>query len=81
MMFNLLRKLIFFPELPFFKTRVNHSAGLGIASKNSRFIDIINEEWFSNLKIIDGILKHVCMNIEIDSTDFGKVPKNDPNLN
>lgn len=39
----------FFEELPYPKTMVSHSAGLGILSKNQDIIDLINNEWVNKL--------------------------------
>lgn len=39
----------FFNELPYYKTNIIHSAGLGILSKNKEIIDTINNLWINNL--------------------------------
>ena len=38
----------YFNELPYYKTYMTHSAGLGILSKNKDIIDVINNNWIKN---------------------------------
>jgi hypothetical protein len=47
-----------FNKLDYFKTRLDHSTGLGIASKDSSKIDIIDKEWKSCLRLQGPVLKH-----------------------